>query len=133
MQPSMGGEPGFVPREQFQPREQPYPAREPQPAFVPPREAPPQLNRPQPGVGEPRPEAGQELERLPSFITGGAPVQAHQNAGPNGYDNQGDRYMHRRRRRHRPGGPRPDLTGGPQATAGDGGGDAGPGGPPTGE
>lgn len=126
MQPSMGGEPGFVPREQFQQREQPYPAREPQPAFVPPREGAPQMNRP-PHGGEPRAEGGQQLDRLPSFITGGAPQQPQQqNFGPNGHDNQGDRYMHRRRRRHRPGGPRHDMAGGPQSTAGDGGEDAAP-------
>jgi len=119
MQPVMGGEPGFVPREQLQQREQPYPAREPQPAFVPPREAAPHLNRSQHG-GEPRPEGAPELDRLPSFITGGAPQQQPQNFGPNGHDNQGDRYMHRRRRRHRPGGPRHEMAGGAQPTANEG-------------
>jgi hypothetical protein len=59
-----------------------------------------------------------DVERLPSFITGG---QQPQNAQPqqnqpanqqNGHDNQGDRFpMHRRRRRHR--GPR-DAQGGPR-------------------
>jgi hypothetical protein len=60
----------------------------------------------------------EDVERLPSFITGGQPPQQQppqygqgQNGpngpnGPNGYENQGgDRFpLHRRRRRHR--GPR---------------------------
>jgi Domain of unknown function (DUF4167) len=124
-QPSIGGEPGFVPREQLHQREQPYPAREPQPAFVPSRDVQPQ-SRPQQASAEPRAEAGPELERLPSFITGGAPQQAPQNFG-NGHDNQGDRYLHRRRRRHSRGGPRPDGPGGPQPVAADGD-ETGPGG-----
>jgi hypothetical protein len=48
------------------------------------------------------------VERLPSFITGGAaapaapPPQAHQSNGQNGFEGQGDRFpLHRRRRRHR--------------------------------
>jgi len=130
-QPAVGGESGFVPREQFQQREQPYPAREPQPNYAP-REAAPQMNRP-PHGGEPRPEGGQGLDRLPSFITGSAPQQGQQNFGPNGYDNQGDRHMHRRRRRHR-GGPRHDMPGGQQPSMSEGGDDFGPGGPqPSGE
>ena len=58
------------------------------------------------------------VDRLPSFITGGQPQQqsaAGTPGGPpngpngqNGFDNQGDRFpMHRRRRRHR--GPRGDA------------------------
>jgi hypothetical protein len=47
------------------------------------------------------------VERLPSFITGGAPPQSGQNGsqpalGQNGFEAQGDRFpLHRRRRRHR--------------------------------
>jgi hypothetical protein len=48
------------------------------------------------------------VERLPSFITGGAAApaapapQAHQGNGQNGFEGQGDRFpLHRRRRRHR--------------------------------
>jgi hypothetical protein len=49
------------------------------------------------------------VERLPSFITGGAAPQngqngsaAHQGYGQNGFEGQGDRFpLHRRRRRHR--------------------------------
>jgi Domain of unknown function (DUF4167) len=58
------------------------------------------------------------VDRLPSFITGGQAGQPQQGAptnnpapqahGPNGFDGQGDRFpMHRRRRRHR--GPRGDM------------------------
>lgn len=56
------------------------------------------------------------VERLPSFITGGgsapaqqaAAPQGHQGHGQNGYEGQGDRFpLHRRRRRHR--GPRGDM------------------------
>ncbi len=57
-----------------------------------------------------------DVERLPSFITGGQQPQQHQphqgqQPGQNGHDNQPDRFpLHRRRRRHR--GPRPDIQGG---------------------
>jgi hypothetical protein len=73
------------------------------------------------------------VERLPSFITGGggapapqtAAPQGHQGYGQNGYEGQGDRFpLHRRRRRHR--GPRGD---GPQGGQSDG--DDGPQGPRT--
>jgi uncharacterized protein DUF4167 len=64
------------------------------------------------------------VERLPSFITGGggapAPQQAaappaHQGGyGQNGFEGQGDRFpLHRRRRRHR--GPRNDMAQGGQS------------------
>jgi Domain of unknown function (DUF4167) len=98
--------------------EAPYGTREPQPYL--PRDAQP---FPQPQQHQqhaqpaPRPQqnaAGSDgdIERLPSFITGG---QSHQpqSAQGNGHDggNQADRFpLHRRRRRHR--GPRPDLPGG---------------------
>lgn len=76
--------------------------------------------RPQ-GGGERHNRGGDDgnVDRLPSFITGGQgqPQQPHQGTpgnpgqqahGQNGYDNQGDRFpMHRRRRRHR--GPRGDM------------------------
>jgi hypothetical protein len=96
-QPSMGGEP-FAPREP-----QPFYPREPQP-------------QPQPQQFQPRPQhvppptSDADVERLPSFITGGqsapqAPQQAQAPTNSNGYDGQPDRFpLHRRRRRHR--GPR---------------------------
>jgi len=81
--------------------------------------------QPQPQHYQPRPqqhaapENDGDVERLPSFITGGqappqnAPQQHGQGGngpqgggnGPNGYDGQPDRFpLHRRRRRHRGGG-----------------------------
>jgi len=94
--------------------------------------------RPQQGERGERHHRGDDgnVDRLPSFITGGQPQQqpAQQGAGgnpgqPNGYDGQGgerpqgDRFpMHRRRRRHR--GPRGDMPRGGMQEAGD---DAGPG------
>ncbi len=111
------GEAPFGTREPqpFLPRDsQPYPARE-QPVYAP---------RPQQSV--PPGEGAGDVDRLPSFITGGAQAQAqpapsHQ-YGPNGHDNnQGDRFpLHRRRRRHRGPNPRHEIQGAPQATGGDG-------------
>jgi hypothetical protein len=104
-QPHVSGEP-FAPREQqqFYPREQQQPQPQPQPQHFQPRQQyAPQAN-------------DEQVDRLPSFITGGG-QPAHQQPpqqgqgpanGPtnsNGYDGQSDRFpLHRRRRRHR--GPR---------------------------
>jgi len=110
-QPAVGGEP-FAPREQqpFYPREQ--------------QQQPHQQQQPnqQPQHYQPRqqhfqPTNEEDVDRLPSFITGGQPQQPVQqgldgNSGPssgpngqNGYDGSPDRFpLHRRRRRHR--GPR---------------------------
>ena len=64
---------------------------------------PPQQYQPQPA--QPSGADSNDVERLPSFITGGQPQPSVQNAAPNGYDNQGgDRFPRHRRRRHR-GGP----------------------------
>ena len=97
--------------------EAPYGTREPQPYI--PREAQPFPNQQPPQQQAPRPqqqggpESG-DVDRLPSFITGGQPQNAggqQANQGPNGHDGQPDRFpLHRRRRRHR--GPRPDFQGG---------------------
>ena len=110
---SGAGEAPFGTREPqpFLPRDaQPYPPRE-QPAYAP----RPQQSAPQQGEGAP------DVDRLPSFITGGNQPQAapsHQGYASNGHDNQGDRFpLHRRRRRHR--GPRHDNQGAPQGGAGD--------------
>jgi hypothetical protein len=80
---------------------------------------------------QPRPHqqpSGQEsgnVDRLPSFITGGQPQPQQgqppqQGYGQNGHDNnQPDRFpLHRRRRRHRSG-PRPDGPGGQPNVGGD--------------
>jgi uncharacterized protein DUF4167 len=104
---------------------EPYGTREPQP-FIP-RDAQPfpqqqqhhQPHQPhQPRAQQSAPSYADDVDRLPSFITGGQ-QQPHQPQGAsgNGHDNQADRFpLHRRRRRHR--GPRPDLPGG-GADAGD--------------
>jgi hypothetical protein len=91
-QPHLAGEP-FAPREPFYARE----PHEPQ--------SQPIQQRPQP------PATGDEddVDRLPSFITGGQPPQqqppppqGQAPTGANGYDGQSDRFpLHRRRRRHR--------------------------------
>jgi hypothetical protein len=69
---------------------------------------------------QPQVEGAGDVDRLPSFITGGQPQaqgnQSHQGHGQNGHESQGDRFpLHRRRRRHR--GPRPEIQG---AAQGDG-------------
>jgi hypothetical protein len=111
-----------------QPREpQPYPIREPQPQAYQAREQQPREqgwrdNRnPSPPA---TPSDDSDIDRLPSFITGGQPQPNfgggnHDNGGerPNGGErggdrgDRGDRYPHRRRRRHH--GPRPDNQGAP--------------------
>jgi hypothetical protein len=135
-QPPISGEP-FAPRESqsFYPREQQQPQHSQpqhnQPQHNQPQHGQPQHNQPQhsqPQHNQPRPQhfqpSGEEdVERLPSFITGGqqpqpqpqqgqGPSNATSNSngpngpnGPNGYDGSADRFpLHRRRRRHR--GPR---------------------------
>jgi hypothetical protein len=122
-QPPMSGEP-FAPREPqpYYPREQHQPQGHPQ--------AQPQHVQPRPQHVPPAPD--DDVDRLPSFITGGQPqpqpVQSgngpHGQTGPNGpngqngFDGSPDRFpLHRRRRRHR----------GPRDHGGQGGeGDAGP-------
>lgn len=91
-QPHLAGEP-FAPREP-----QPFYAREP-------REPQSQPSRPQPSAGG----DDDDVERLPSFITGAQqpqppqpPQQGQAPTTANGYDGQSDRFpLHRRRRRHR--------------------------------
>jgi hypothetical protein len=106
------------------PGDSPYGTREPQP-FIP-RDAQP---FPQHQAHQPRPQPVNapvegDVDRLPSFITGGQPHQPQPGGpslqGQNGHDNQPDRFpLHRRRRRHR--GPRHDMPGG-----GDGGDESAP-------
>ncbi len=92
--------------------EAPYGTREPQPYM--PRDSQPFQHSQQ--QFPPRPAQGGtsegDVERLPSFITGGQQQggQPHQQ-GQNGHDGRSDRFpLHRRRRRHR--GPRHDMQGG---------------------
>jgi Domain of unknown function (DUF4167) len=102
---------------------EPYGTREPQPYM--PRDAQPFPQHQQP---QPQPHRSHQqnvaptdgdVDRLPSFITGGQSHSPQPSQG-NGHDsNQPDRFpLHRRRRRHR--GPRPDLQ------AGDGGDESAP-------
>jgi len=126
-QPQMGGEP-------YAPQSQPFYSREPQhnqpqhhqpqhyqqaPQHQPHHQAQPQQFQPRPQQHL-APDNDGDVERLPSFITGGQPQQQNgpqhnQGAngpqgqsganGPNGYDGPPDRFpLHRRRRRHRGGG-----------------------------
>jgi hypothetical protein len=108
-QPAMGGEP-FAPQPQpFYPREQ-----QNQPQQFQPQQQQPQHYQPRPQQHV-QAENDSDIERLPSFITGGQsqPAPAHNQAsnGQNGQNGNGydggspDRFpLHRRRRRHR--GPR---------------------------
>jgi Domain of unknown function (DUF4167) len=108
--PGTGEQPAFGPRDP-----QPYLPRDAQ--FFQPRE---QLREPQTfgnrhsqhGTSRGGDDEG-NVERLPSFITGGAPASQvasqPQGYGQNGFEGQTDRFpLHRRRRRHR--GPRGDLA-----------------------
>jgi hypothetical protein len=124
-QPSVSGEP-FAPRDNqpFHPREQQH-----------------QHPQSQPQYGQPRPQHvpanDEDVERLPSFITGGgqpqqqspqhgqgsngqgAPNGPNGPNGTNGYDGSPDRFpLHRRRRRHR--GPRDHAAQGEGDTPGSG-------------
>jgi hypothetical protein len=129
-QPSVGGEPygqqqPFYPREQ-QPQQYPQAPQQQQPQQPQPQQ--PQHFQPRQQNFQPNDE---DVERLPSFITGGQPQPAPQQMqgangpnnqnGQNGYDGSADRFpLHRRRRRHR----------GPRDHSGSGEGDApSPGGP----
>jgi hypothetical protein len=103
-QPAMGGEP-FAPQPQpFYPREQ---QNQPQ-QFQPQQQPQHYQQRPQPAQAD----NDSDIERLPSFITGGQSQPAPQHSqggngqnGQNGYDGSPDRFpLHRRRRRHRGGG-----------------------------
>jgi len=91
--------------------EQPYLPRDAQP--FPQREQPQPIARPHQAASE-----GGDIDRLPSFITGGqnSPQPGHQGNGQNGHEPQGDRFpLHRRRRRHR--GPRHESPGGESRSA----------------
>ena len=102
---NFGAEPGFAPappqqqQPQFQPREsQPYQQQRDQN-----REQRDHRPQPQPSI---QAATGDEVDRLPSFITGGAQPQANGNGFEGGEGQNGDRFNNRRRRR--PSGPRPE-------------------------
>ncbi|MSO66742.1 MAG: DUF4167 domain-containing protein [Pseudolabrys sp.] len=102
----------FPPRDQHQPRPQQQPQHQPQ-----------QQPQHQPYVqpSQTGNNAAPDVTGLPAFITGGGQPQpiadpnGNQTDGPNGHERGGgqDRFGHRRRRRHRPGGgfQRPDNFG----------------------
>ncbi len=115
-QPFMGqNEPGFAPQPPA-PQAQPYLPRDAQP--FPPRDQ--QQPRPQQQpYAQPAVQAGNvavpDPNALPAFITGSQPQptaapNANQGYGQNGQEqgDRPDRFGHRRRRRHRGGGYRPD-------------------------
>jgi hypothetical protein len=90
---------------------EPFAPREPQPFY--PREQQQPAQQAQPRVQHQPADDDRDVERLPSFITGGAQPQPSQGAnganGPNGYEGSADRFpLHRRRRRHR--GPRDHMA-----------------------
>jgi hypothetical protein len=129
-QPGIAAEPPFGTGEQpYLPREaQPFPPRDQQAYGGGGRDRererrPYGGGQPQPG---PRPEEGGDVDRLPSFITGGGgaqpqgeqPYQGQGHRQQNGFDGQPDRFpLHRRRRRHR--GPRGGDQPGGQYEGGD--------------
>jgi len=104
----------------------PFGTREPQPYL--PRDAQPfpqhqAHNAPRPNPANQSNQSNgteaNEVDRLPSFITGTAQSPQSGNYGANGHDSPPDRFpLHRRRRRYR--GPRQDFQGGPQGTGGPG-------------
>ncbi len=115
-QPYLPREPQpYQPREQqsYQPREQREPRE--QQSYQPREQREPQPYAPRPQQQQPTPAIEADVDRLPSFITGGQqpqpqPGQNSQGYGQNGHENQGDRFpLHRRRRRHR--GPRHEISG----------------------
>jgi Domain of unknown function (DUF4167) len=124
-QPHVGGEP-FAPREPqpYYPREQHHNQQQ---HYHPQQQQQPHSQQFQPRPQQPASDNEGGVDRLPSFITGGQPPQPPQHGqgnqgnnqgsqgsngphgqnGPNGYDGPADRFpLHRRRRRHRSGGPR---------------------------
>lgn len=113
---SFGAEPGFVPQPQpqFQQRDQqPYTRDQQQPREQNFRDRD-RDNRQQPQPSA-QPAEGDNVDRLPSFITGGAQPQPNGNSGEEGSP-RGERFGHRRRRR--PPGPRPEGAA-PVETAGE--------------
>jgi hypothetical protein len=131
-QPFLGqNEPSYAPQppapqaQPFLPRDaQPFPPRDQQQHRSPPPQPQQQPRQP---YAQPAPsgnEAVPEVTGLPAFITGGGQPQPAVTAdgGPNGHEQGGqDRFGHRRRRRHRGGGFRPERpefgNGAPQDAA----------------
>jgi hypothetical protein len=127
-QPNFGNQQQpFVPREQpqpFQQQQQQQQHNRPQHQPYQPNNQPGQPYQQQPQY-QPQPDNADvsDGERLPSFVTRAQPQGGQQNfnQGNNNYDNQGggDRFPRHRRRRHRGGGPRPDMANASQDFRGD--------------
>ncbi len=129
----MGGQPGIGEQPSFGPRDpQPYLPRDAQ--FYSPRDQQSFNGRPSQNPHGHGPDEDGNVERLPSFITGGGGPQAQSSAAPqppsqghqaygqngNGFEGQGDRFpLHRRRRRHRGPNPRGDVAQGGQSDGDD--------------
>ncbi|TAK47442.1 MAG: DUF4167 domain-containing protein [Xanthobacteraceae bacterium] len=98
------GLPGREPQPYPQREQQPFQGREPREHREPRESREPREPRDQPSYRQQQqqPRDDSDIDRLPSFITGGAPQ-------PQGGDEhpRGERYPHRRRRRHH--GPRGDV------------------------
>jgi len=122
---NFGAEPGFVPAQQQQ---QPYPPRDNQQRDAQsyqrdqqqPREQRQPQYQPQPNM---QPADHGSVDRLPSFITGGAQPQVNGsgfegNGHQNGHQG-GDRNERFPRRRRRPHGPRPDNMAQPSSVPSD--------------
>jgi len=113
-QPFLGQNEPYSPQQPQaqQPQQQPYLPRDAQP--FPPRDQQ-QHSRPQHQPPQQQPFAqapeGADVNGLPAFITGGGAQPQQPNVNGNGQEQQGERgerFGHRRRRRHR-GGFRPDM------------------------
>jgi hypothetical protein len=123
-QPNFGNQqPFYSPRDQSQPYGGQQPPQQGRPHNQPHQQHQPQQYQPQyqPQTQPPASDAS-DVERLPSFITGGQPQQGAPAPRQNGHDGPpgGDRYPRHRRRRHRSGGAaRPDMPNASQEFSGD--------------
>ena len=111
-------QPPYPPREQREPREQRFQQRDRDQNYQPrhqPQQHQPQQHQPPQSEAAASPEGG-DIDRLPAFVTGGAPQPGVANGGhgANGFEGAPDRFpLHRRRRRRH--GPR---EGAPQGADG---------------
>jgi hypothetical protein len=113
---SFGQEPGFAPQPYVRENSQPPYQRDQQPREHREREHRPQPQyQPQP-PNQPQPVIADNggVDRLPSFITGGAQPQVNGTHEGNGGGERSERNERFPRRRRRPHGPRPDVAAQPQ-------------------
>jgi hypothetical protein len=113
-------QPSYQPREQPQPyggqphggQQRNYQPRQPQQSYN--NQPPQQPHQPPQQYQPPQPQpVASDVERLPSFITGSQPQPVAPQNGQSGQDGDqgGERFPRHRRRRHRTGGPRPEIAG----------------------